>query len=194
MSVHDPYTPPQADLNLPVQRQPTFFVVAPRKLVWMVLLSQGFYTFYWMYKHWQCYRAATGASVLPLVRAFFGLFFVYSLVTKVQLALDMNQVRHRWWPRCVALGWIASAFLPLITVWFVTPLTGFKLSLCLIIVQIALSVQIQLAVNLLENDPTGQVNNRLTWANGIWICIGVFFWVVGTLSALGLISPDALPQ
>ncbi|MBV4479861.1 hypothetical protein [Pseudomonas khavaziana] len=182
----NPYAAPQADLKTPSTGATTFFIVAPRKLVLMVLLSQGFYTFYWLYKHWSAYRAATGARVLPIVRAFFSIFFLYALVMKIKQALDLKDPAYRWWPRCFVLGWIICAFLPFTYVWFVSSLTALKVGLCFAIAQVAMSVQIQHAVNHLENDLTGQANHRLTWANGIWICIGVSFWVIAISSALGL--------
>ncbi len=186
MPTGNPYAAPRANLVQPIIQQPTFFVVAPRKLVLMVLLSQGFYAFYWLYKHWKSYRAATGARVLPLVRAFFSVFFVYALVMKIKQALDLKDAFYRWWPRCFALGWITCAFLPFTYIWFVSSLTALKLGLCLAIVQVAMAVQIQHAVNHLENDPRGHANSRITWANGIWICIGVFLWVFAISSALGV--------
>ena len=182
----NPYATPQADVTLPEDRPTTFFVVAPRKLVLMVLLSQGFYGLYWLYKHWSLYRAATGARVWPLVRAFFSFFFAYALVMKIKRALDLKDASYRWWPRCFALGWIICAFLPFTYIWFFSNLTALKLGLCTAIVQVAMFAQIQQAVNYLENDSKGQANSRITWANGIWIGIGVFMWLSAIGSALGL--------
>lgn len=184
MPFDNPYAPPQANLSPPAALQPTFFVVAPRKLLLMVLLSQGFYSFYWSYKHWSLYRAATGARVLPLVRAFFSVFFIYALAMNIKRVLDLKERPYRWWPRCFALGWITCTFLPLTFLWYVSPFNGLKISLCLLIVQAALSVQIQQAVNHLENDPQGHANSRLTWANGIWILIGMSFWALAVIEAL----------
>ncbi|MHC9603251.1 hypothetical protein ACQXXP_12315 [Corynebacterium diphtheriae] len=65
-------------------------------------------------------------------------------------------------------------------------MTALKLGLCLAIVQVAMAVQIQHAVNIWKNDPRGHANSRITWANGIWICIGVFLWVFAISSALGV--------
>lgn len=184
MSLDNPYAPPHANLSQPTALQPRFFVVAPRKLLLMVLLSQGFYTFYWLYKHWSLYRAATGAAVLPLVRAFFSVFFIYSLTMKIKRALDLEELPYRWWPRCLALGWITCAFLPFIYTWLVSPFTALKLSVGILIAQAALSVQIQHVANLLANDAQGATNRRFTWANGIWIVLGMGLWVFAVLSAV----------
>ncbi|WP_460149461.1 hypothetical protein [Pseudomonas sp. S3_E10] len=182
--IENPYAPPQADLGTPSSAcQTTFFVVAPRKLVLMVLLSQGMYSFYWLYKHWACYRQATGAKVLPLVRALFSVFFFYSLVMKISQKLALDGVSYRWWPRSLALGLIICAFLPYTYIWFVTSLTTLKLSICLMILQVSLAAQVQGAVNQVEGDPNGKANIRLTWANGIWIMIGLGLWSLGFMSA-----------
>lgn len=180
----NPYATPHADLNPPESRPAAFFVVAPRKFLLMVLLSHGLYTFYWMYKQWSTYRAATGTRVLPLVRAFFSIFFVYALVIKIKRALDVKELSYRWWPRCYALGWITTAFLPFTYIWFIAPFTALKLGVCLSIVQVSLGVQVQRAVNHLEDDPQGKANAGITWANGLWMALGVSFWVLGVSSAL----------
>lgn len=39
------------------------------------------------------------------------------------------------------------------------------------------------AVNQVEGDPNGKANIRLTWANGIWIMIGLGLWSLGLISA-----------
>ena len=179
----NPYAPPQADLTLAAARPAAFFVVAHRKLLVTMLLSYGLYGFYWLYKHWDAYRSATGARVLPVVRAFFSIFFAYSLVLKIKRALDLKDASYRWWPRCFALGWIGCAFLPYTYIGFVSPLTVVKVGVCFTIVQVAVMVQIQLAVNHLEDDPKGEANSRFTWANGIWIVIGVSLWALGIASA-----------
>lgn len=183
--IENPYAPPQADLGSPsAPRQPTFFVVAPRKLVLMVLLSQGLYSFYWFYKQWDCYRQSTGAKVLPLVRAFFAIFFIYSLVMKIRDKLALDGVSYPWRPQSLALGMIFFALLPFTYIWFAAPLITFILAICLAIVHVSLVVQVQGAVNRIEDDSHGEANKHLTWSNGIWIVIGLGMWGVGLVSAL----------
>lgn len=178
----NPYAPPQADLTVAAARPAAFFVVAQRKLLVMMLLSYGFYGFYWLYKHWDAYRSATGTRVLPVVRACFSIFFAYSLVLKIKRALDLKDASYRWWPHYFALGWIGCALLPFTYIWFVSPLTAVKVGVCLTIVQVALMAQIQRAVNHLEDDPQGTANSRFTWANLIWMVIGVSLWALGIAS------------
>ncbi|NWD27477.1 hypothetical protein HX864_29720 [Pseudomonas yamanorum] len=45
-------------------------------------------------------------------------------------------------------------------------------------------MQLQRAVNQVESDPEGEANKRLTWANGIWIVIGLCLYTIGIMSAL----------
>ena len=173
MPVDNPYAPPRANLSPPAAPQPTFFVVSPRKLVLMVVLSQGLYLVYWSYKHWANYRQASGARIWPWARGLFAVFFYYSLAMKVRQKLALTDARHRWWPRCLALALTVSALLPPAFTWLVEPMTALKLSFCLLILDAALAVQIQHAVNLAEDDADGDANGRLTWANGLWILIGM---------------------
>lgn len=184
-AIENPYAPPQADLSKPsLIRQPLFFVVAPRKLVLMVLLSQGFYFSYWFYKQWACYRQATGAKIWPLLRAIFAVFFFYSLVMKVSKKLALDGTSHLWWPKTLALGLIICALLPFAYMWFVTSMTTLKLGICFLIVQVSLAAQVQGAVNRIEADPSGEANKHLTLANGVWILIGVSLWTLGFVVAV----------
>lgn len=185
MSVIDnPYAPPQAVLSEPSVSRPGFFVVAPRKLVLMALLSQGLYVLYWSYKQWSGYRQETGAKIWPMVRAFFPVFFFYSLVMKVEKKRELSGASYRWWPRSVAIGLIVCGCLPFAYIWFIAPFTAVKIGICLSIVQIALAAQLQRAVNQVESDPEGEANKRLTWANGTWIVIGLCLYTIGIMSAL----------
>lgn len=102
---------------------------------------------------------------------------------KISQKLALDGVSYRWWPRSLALGLIICAFLPYTYIWFVTSLTTLKLSICLMILQVSLAAQVQGAVNQVEGDPNGKANIRLTWANGIWIMIGLGLWSLGFMSA-----------
>lgn len=188
MSAENPYATPQANLALPVAHQPTFFVVAPRKLLLMVLLSQGLYFIYWSYKHWSHYREVSNARIWPWMRGLFGVFFYYSLTMKVRQTLRAGDASYPWWPRCLAIALMASALLPQVFNWFVEPLAALKINFCLLIVDAALAVQIQRAINHLENDAEGDANHRLTWANGVWMVFGVGLF--GLTLALALQPPE----
>lgn len=187
MPFENPYAPPLAELAPPSTKHTTFFVVAPRKLLLMILLSQGFYFIYWSYKQWASYREASGARIWPVARAFFSVFFFYSLAMKIRQKLELTNSRHRWWPRCLAIALTISAILPQVLGLFVETMSALKLNFCFLIVDAALMVQIQHAVNHLENDPQGKANCRITWANGIWIALGVSLWALGIVSALYLL-------
>jgi len=113
----------------------------------------------------------------------FAVFFFYSFAMKVRRKLELTNTPHRWWPRCLALAMILCALLPQAYVWFVAPMTALKLNVCLFIVYAALTVQLQHAVNRVEDDMEGNANHRLTWANGIWILIGMSFWALTTFLA-----------
>lgn len=188
MLTENPYATPQANLAQPMTQQPTFFVVAPRKLVLMVLLSQGLYFVYWSYKHWSNYRQASGAQIWPWARGLFGVFFYYSLTMKVRQKLHLLDSSYLWWPRSLALALVVSALLPQVFNWFLAPLLALKINTCLLIVDAALVVQIQRAINHLENDAEGDENRRMTWANGFWMLLGMSLF--GLSLVLALLSPE----
>ena len=185
MSVIDnPYAPPQANLSEPLARPSTFFVVAPRKLVIMTFLTQGFYSIYRIYKQWACYRQATGARIWPVARAFFSLIFLYQMVMKIRQQAELAGSTYQWSPRSVALALIVIGCLPWCYMWVLTPLTSFEISMCLTLVSIYLMTQVQGAVNALENEPKGEAYMRLTWVIGLWIVIGLCMYAFTIVSAL----------
>lgn len=188
MSAENPYAAPQANLVQPVIRQPTFFVVAPRKLLLMVLLSQGFYLVYWNYKHWANYRQQTGERIWPWARGLFALFFYYSLAKRTRQKLQVIDASYDWWPRCLALALVMSALLPQVCNWLLEPLMALKINVCFLIVTAALVVQIQRAINHLEHDVEGDANRRVSWANGVWMVLGMSLF--GLTLVLALQPPE----
>lgn len=62
-----------------------YHVVPVWRLVLMSVLSFGLYEVYWMYKNWQSIKRADRSSIWPAIRALFGGFTYFSMLTDLNL-------------------------------------------------------------------------------------------------------------
>lgn len=84
------FAPPQAQVADVGQvypadgAKPIYFPVSQIKLLVMLFATFGLYSVYWFYKNWKLERERTQESMLPVARAIFSVFFVYSLFKRVR--------------------------------------------------------------------------------------------------------------
>jgi hypothetical protein len=178
----NPYAPPVAELDCTEPPRAAFFVVGTSKFALMIVFTFGLYLTYWMYKNWKLYRTATGNKVLPIVRAFFFVFFVYSLFTSIDRRIRASGKGYRWYPRLLALIVIMTALAGIGLMWLPDPHISFALSLLVLLLQVCSLLRVQEAINYLENDVRGTANSTLTFANGVGFAFGLCCWGVMILT------------
>jgi hypothetical protein len=172
----DPYAPPSADLSNEPASQ-AFFVVSKRKFALMFIVTCGWYFTFWFYMNWRRHRAA-GNKVLPLARTVFGVFFVYSLFIRVDRRIKAFDRRYAWYPRSLAIAVIVLTFTNIALNWLNDPGVSFVLSLAITGLLAYCFLSVQSAINYAESDAAGLSNSVITWANGVWICIGLCMWTL----------------
>jgi hypothetical protein len=175
--IADPYAPPAATLHDAAPTSPAFYVVSKSKFAMLFVATNGFYIAYWLYKNWKLHRAA-GNKVLPLVRTIFGVFFIYSLFTRIDRRIKASGRDFRWFPRSLALAFIVVACTSSAAVWIQDFHIQFAMSLLVLLLQIFCLLSAQAAINYSENDSEGHTNSALTFANGVWIGLGLCFWTL----------------
>lgn len=173
----DPYAPPAASLLDVAPTSPAFYVVSKSKFALLFLATNGFYVIYWFYKNWKFQRAA-GNKVLPLIRAIFGVFFIYSLFTRIDRRIKASEREFRWFPRSLALACIVIACVSTSTIWLQDFHILYAMSLLVLLLQMFCLWTVQGAINYAENDPEGLSNSALTFANGMWIALGLCIWTL----------------
>ena len=67
-----------------------FFPVSRTKFVVMSIVTFGLYDLYWSYKNWSYLKKQDGLKISPFWRAWFVLFFHYSLLQRMK-----NRLGHR---------------------------------------------------------------------------------------------------
>lgn len=164
----------------PTKTKPIFQIVSKNKLFFMFWLTLGYYLLYWTYKNWKTYRVTTNAKILPFIRTLFGLFFIYSLLMKIDHQLKTHNKEYKWSPRLLASGLIISGC---IAIYCLLPFEGLGDGYLLPVTNLILDsyclLQVQSAINHLSNDPQGQQNANITLANCAWVSsmwLGVFLW------------------
>jgi hypothetical protein len=90
----------------PEPRAADWFLVSIPKLVVMSLVTLGLYELYWFWKHWTRVKTRTGEDLRPFWRAFFVLFFCYSLFERLKVQALERGMPVRWTP-----GGLTAAFI-----------------------------------------------------------------------------------
>jgi hypothetical protein len=196
------YAPPTANLYTETHRGPAFFTVSPTKLMIMMLATSGLYGLYWHYRNWALYKQRFSLAIWPLPRAWFGVLFMPSLLSKLDRELEARgKARMASW-KLTAVLYISLAFAPMIFGFMfglVRGAAGYppqppNLNLIVAVSAVALVLmglilsRVQGFINLLNDDPLGSTNAKLSDANWVWILIGAIYWVVNYYVALAMNS------
>ena len=177
MSVaEDPYATPRSRLSWMPVREPVFLVVAPRKLLVLVLLTLGGYFAYWLYQQWTLHQQASGKTLWPWVRVMFPACYFCSLILSVMRELEQGESAYHWWPRWLAAVIFVGGCLPFTVLWLLSPFAALAVVACIAVLQVALALQLQCAINHLEQDPEGEGNARLTRAEWLGVGVGLLGW------------------
>ncbi len=194
----NPYAAPQAHLETPLEQQSTFYVVGIAKFSILFIATFGLYVIYWFYANWKGYKEHTKENLWPIARGIFSIFFAHSLFAKVQDKIDAENRDYKWSPGALATAYVIFAVasnvldrMSMREVW--SPFSD-VLSIVMVIPLFFTVLAAQKAVNFAEGDVAGTANSTLTWANYIWVAIGVLWWLLvgfGLLIITGLIAVDA---
>lgn len=176
----NPYASPRSESLLPAVSHEQFYVVSISKLVVLSVATVGLYWIYWHYRQWAAWRACSGVRVVPWLRAFFSIFFIYSLMRNVDILLHIAGREFRWFPRTCAWLLIVLGVLGFISPLLLLhqPVLLLMLGCVLQLLTLLVMIRVQRAINRMAGDPLGAGNNQYSWANGVWILIGVLIWIL----------------
>ena len=166
-------------------KTPPFLVMSVQRFVLLYVVTMGFYSTVWFYLQWKQYRKATGVKVLPALRAFLGIFMVFSLFRKIDNGLKASGLNHRWFPITRGISIVVLAMLltlgTFIPVEYGDTLWVMALNYICAGVVVFLFAGVQRAINVLGGDVEGKSNAGLTLVNGLWMgffgCMWVLFFI-----------------
>ncbi|WP_073221709.1 hypothetical protein [Massilia sp. CF038] len=189
-----PYAPPAASFEkppAPPRLQDAFYVVSPLKLCIMFLVTAGYYTVYWNYKNWRCYKNHhPDGQEWPPARAIFQIFFLHDLLREANEYADAQGRPLNW-----KSDTDAGIMIALIVAWGVVDRLWSRdiaasytapLWAILGLVLLVYYCKVQGQINRACGDPHGAGNARLTAANYVWIVICMLLW-------LGFVASLVLP-
>tara|TARA_Y100001956_G_scaffold82100_1_gene101744 strand:- start:2996 stop:3568 length:573 start_codon:yes stop_codon:yes gene_type:complete len=166
------------------------YVVSPQKFTILFLSTMGIYGLYWSYKNWSLYKSSCNAKVWPVVRGFFDIFFLHSLCDKLLSSTESDSSSKKdsklesHATTYVILTIVGRVFDQLSSEEIGLPFSYF-VSILLLPFTFKALYAIQAKANQLMGDNEGSANSKLTWANYVWILVGILFW---TLIGLGGLS------
>ncbi|MDO7910651.1 hypothetical protein ACQKO6_09635 [Pseudomonas monteilii] len=184
--------------HLPVTSvdEPMFFVVSPRKLVIMSILTANFYMLYWFARNWVMYKRKHGGHAWPVIRTVLLPFFLYGLFKRVDQQIKLSGRTYAWspllmtcafWIYCVVqyVMFYVEAIDPM-------PVRALFTSLVSIAFCVRWIVLAQHAINFCVGDPEGKTNETLSWGNWVWIAVGLMFWAAHLVALSQLGAPMTL--
>jgi hypothetical protein len=177
----DIYQTPQADLQREQDRVAEFYVVSRFKFIILYTVTLGLYGAYWFYQHWSLHKSALGTRIWPLPRTIFSIFYAHSLFRLIyRKAVEADQSRP-WRPNVYAtiyvifdLFWVFSEAL---TSFGVSTATAIAIDLISMFAIGWVFLEAQIYANIACADVTGKSNSHITFANYIWILLGMLLWV-----------------
>ena len=179
------YQAPQADLqhddaSWDDQDNRRFYVVSVRKFLIMYLGTLGLYSKYWYFRNFKLNKAHQNNDDWPVPKAFFSLFFTHGLVEAIDAHLQHRQRKYAWVPHTLANAYILLAILTGIMDQMSNKNVGVPTTTILSILGLLplayVFITIQRAINAACLSADVDPNDKLTWANFVWLAIGLILW------------------
>ncbi|MBS2213592.1 hypothetical protein KEM09_19445 [Carboxylicivirga mesophila] len=84
-----------------------YLYIPPSRFLLMSIITVGLYETYWMYKNWSYLRQRDNLDIMPVWRAIFGVFFIHSLLSKMEDDRELSQVTKAGFSAAsLATGWL----------------------------------------------------------------------------------------
>lgn len=101
------YQAPDAELVERSTEPERFFIVSPKKLAIMVVITLAMYNVYWFYRHYRQIKDVGGESFWPIPRALFNFLFAYNLYKRIYQAAKQKSIRIQWsYQAALALAYV----------------------------------------------------------------------------------------
>lgn len=148
----------------------------------MFVATLGMYQLYWFYKQWSGLKQYYQLDAWPIARSFFAVFFTHSLCTYINEYLKEEKREHQWGNRSNATSYVMLIILGAILSQLFEHFSDILLvgiaSVAATLISSIPLLQIQKAINVALQGCHYEVNDKLTWHNGVWIVIGAVYWFV----------------
>jgi|AraplaDrversion2_2_1032049.scaffolds.fasta_scaffold00016_24 hypothetical protein len=175
------FAPPEARVeaiapeHTQAQGQAMWFQVSPLKLAVMCTVTLQFYGIYWLYRQWKLVRDREKSSLMPAMRAIFGVIFFWALCDRVRSSQLAAGVAAK---DALNAGGIAAAWIVFTLMWKAPdPVWWVALLASLFL------MPVQAAMNAVNDavSPGQPRNDRFSVWNWIAIVLGSLFIVMALI-------------
>ena len=191
-----------------------YYIVSKNKFFTLFITTFGFYGFYWFYRQWSHWRETTDEEISPKLRALFYVFYTHSLFYKIgadveKTVNDKASIKKITFKEIgfakddpkevfayikdnmdMKLLWAANIYVAITIINFFVDaplmigIAHLTTSLLYVSSLAFLIWQAQTQANVASLDTLGQKNNRFTFANYMWIGLGVSIWLLIIVNVL----------
>jgi hypothetical protein len=81
-------------------------IISVNKFILLSVVSFGLYEVWWSYKAWRYYKEKESLDIMPAARAIFAIFYLYSLMEKIQ-----GEAREKGYAKTYSSGWLFTGFI-----------------------------------------------------------------------------------
>lgn len=191
-----------------------YYVVSKNKFFILFIATFGFYGFYWFYRQWSHWRETTDEEVSPKLRALFYVFYTHSLFYKIGVDAEKTVNDKASTKKVtskeidfikddpkevfayikdnmnIKLLWAASAYVVINVADFFVDFphmigVAHLITSLLYYAGLAFLIwQAQNKANVASLDDLGQKNSRFTFANYVWVGLGLSIWSLIVLNVV----------
>ncbi len=156
-----------------------FFPTSKTKLIILSICTFSIYIFYWFYTNWKILKETQGLDIRPFWRTFLVPIFCYSLFKGIRECANENNVRMKYSPGWLTVGYILFA---------TTGLLPDPFSLMTFFLPVLPLLPVQGAINSLNANVVQdlKINNQFRGWNIAAIIFGLVLW---GLLILGMAIP-----
>jgi hypothetical protein len=170
-------------------KESNYYAVSTSKLTVLYVATLGLYSYYWFYQHWKRQQPSMAKKINPLLRSAFYIFFTHSLAKRIENSMDDKALTGRKSLVLLAFAYIiltlAAGIAGEIAEQDHVPSYVYLIWIALLYLSVYPLVEIQDKVNIVLEDPLGQINATYSTANIIFIIFGVILW---GLTLIGVFS------
>lgn len=179
----DIYKAPESDVDAGLHVESDFYVVSGRKFLTLFLATFSLYSLYWFYRHWAQYKSVSDEPMWPPMRAIFAIFFTHSLFRRInekyeETIGDVSNWRHSVFAGIYVLSLIVSQVAERLSAKNIgSPITDL-VTFATLPLACWILYKTQIIANRACSDPDGSANDSFTFANIVWIVLGIIFWIL----------------
>lgn len=173
------------------QSHSEYYSVSHAKFIKLYVLTLGLYSIYWFYKNWKLQQPYLSKKINPPLRSIFYIFYVHSLVKRISNSLEaVGKVAHNTHLNSYATGFIVLSIggnivLKIAEVYENSPYLNF-IGFCIYIFSAYPLGEIQDKVNILKEDPLGEINSKYSWHNYVFMIVGGLLLALSILGFLAM--------